>query len=95
MQSQSYQMQKENKSLQDYTRHFETSRKILESHISGDIRFSKFVQQIGNYIKNSDEDVKEQFASRTSKHFFAFIYLDISNQQKYDLVLKNSNSQKL
>ena len=38
--------QKENENLQDYTRHFKTSKEILESHLGGPIQLTKYVKLV-------------------------------------------------
>ena len=41
--------QKEGESLQDYTRRFKTARDILESHVGGPVRLTKFVKNLPKY----------------------------------------------
>ena len=41
--------QKENESLQDYTRRFKTAREVFESHIGGPIVLTKYMMTMDDY----------------------------------------------
>eukprot|EP00957_Ditylum_brightwellii_P119262 9098362-Ditylum_brightwellii.AAC.1 len=49
--------QKENESLQDFTRRFKISKDILESHIGGPILLEKFVDTMDGYDANDGDSV--------------------------------------
>eukprot|EP00957_Ditylum_brightwellii_P208487 15357692-Ditylum_brightwellii.AAC.1 len=85
--------QKENESLQDYTRMFKTSKDILESHLGDPILLEKFVATMDGYdAKNEDSVVL--YSRKVSEQLFAYIYLENSDQLKYGTILKGLNKQK-
>jgi hypothetical protein len=85
--------QKENESLQDYTRRFKTTREILESHLGGPLILTKFVKTMKDYDP-LDSKPTEDCIKRASKQLFAFLYLENLDQAKYGSLLKGLNSQK-
>ena len=85
--------QKENESLQDYTRKFKTARDILESHIGGPVILVKYVKTMNGYDENNPETT-EELIKMACEQMFAFIYLENADQDKYGSILKNLNSQK-
>eukprot|EP00957_Ditylum_brightwellii_P192299 14638893-Ditylum_brightwellii.AAC.1 len=85
--------QKENENLQDYTRRFKTSKGILESHLSGSVLLEKFVATMGGYDANNKDSVV-LCTRKASEQLFAYIYLEISDQSKYGMILKGLNKQK-
>ena len=50
--------QRENESLQDYTRRFKTSREILESHIGEPISLIKYIKTMPTYDETDNNIVK-------------------------------------
>ena len=86
--------QRDNKSLQDYTRRFETSREILESHIGGPLILLKYVKTMSQYDKN-DQYKTDGLIHKASEQFFAHIYMENSDQDKYGSISKNLNEKKL
>ena len=85
--------QKENESLQDYTRQFKTAREILESHLGGPLILTKFVKTMKDYDP-LDVIKTEDCIRRASEQLFAFLYLENTDQAKYGSLLKGLNSQK-
>ena len=74
--------QRDNKSLQDYTRRFETSREILESHIGGPLILLKYVKTVSQYDEN-DPEKTDRLIHKVYEQFFAHIYIEKSDQDKY------------
>jgi hypothetical protein len=85
--------QKESESLQDYTRHFKTTREILESHLGGQIILKKIVRTMPKYDPN-DAEANTQCIEKASEQLFTFLYLENADQDKYGSLLKGLNSQK-
>ena len=85
--------QRDNESLQDYTRRFKTAREILESHIGGPLILTKYVKTMDLYDA-TDPDVVETLINKASEQFFAHIYMENSDQEKYGSISKNLNEQK-
>jgi Reverse transcriptase (RNA-dependent DNA polymerase) len=74
--------QKENETLQEYTKRFKTSRDVLESHIGGPIELTKFMKNMKDYDKSDNEKV-EKCRKQAFQQFLAFTYLDNSDKAKY------------
>lgn len=85
--------QKEHESLQHYTRRFERSRDILETHVGGPIVLSKYVMTMTGYDETNPA-MNQELIDKASEQFLAFIYLENSDQEKYGSILSNLNSQK-
>jgi hypothetical protein len=85
--------QKDNESLQDYTRRFKTSTEILESHLGGPLVLEKYVKTMTDYDEK-DTDKLEELTKQASERLFAFMYLENADQDKYGSILNNLNSQK-
>jgi hypothetical protein len=85
--------QKENETLQDYTRRFKTSGEILESHLGGPIILSKFVKTMNGYDPK-DLIKTDQCIEKASEQLFTFLYLENADQAKHGSLLKGLNSQK-
>eukprot|EP00957_Ditylum_brightwellii_P127212 9699683-Ditylum_brightwellii.AAC.1 len=85
--------QKENESLQDYTRRFKTSKDILESHLGGPILLEKFVATMDGYDANKEDSVV-LCSRKVPEQLFAYIYLEIFDRSKYSTILRGLNEQK-
>jgi hypothetical protein len=84
--------QKDNESLQDYTKRFRVARDVLKSHIGGPIILTKIVEALPTY----DEDDKEKCAKlqeQTFNQFLAYLYLDNADKAKYGSILTGLNTQ--
>jgi hypothetical protein len=84
--------QKENESLQEYTKRFKTSRDVLVSHIGGPLVFTKYIEKMNGY----DETDKDKVKSCTNKswmQFLAFTYLDNSDKAKYGTLMSGLQTQ--
>ena len=84
--------QKENESLQEYTKRFKTSRDVLVSHIGGPLAFTKFIEKMDGY----DETDAVKVTSCTNKswmQFLAFLYLDNSDKTKYGSLMTGLQTQ--
>ena len=80
--------QRDNESLQDYTRQFKTSREILESHIGGPLILLKYVKTMSQYDEKYP-DKTDRLIHKASEQFFAHIYMENSDQDKYGSISKN------
>ena len=101
--------QKENESLQEYTRRFKSAKDIMELHIGGPIILTKYIQFSSEYKKavkeneenkdaSDDTDNKpdiynEKFTSKVASKLYAYTYLDNADKGKYESILKNLNQQ--
>ena len=86
--------QRENKSLQDYTRRFKTSREMLESHIGGLISSIKYIKTMPTY-DDTDNDIVNILTDNASEQLIALLYLENANQNKYGSIMKNLNTQQI
>ncbi len=85
--------QKENESLQDYTKRFRTARDVLELHIGRPIVLKKIVDEM-NKQKVEDGD-KGKIEKKAFEQFLAFLYLENADQGKYASILTGLNTQQL
>ena len=98
--------QKDNESLQEYTRRFKSAKDIMESHVGGPITLKKYIQLSTDYKedlkqhqdKNGNENDKpniyeEKYIKNASSKLYAYIYLDNADKSKYESILKNLNQQ--
>ena len=92
--------QKDNKSLQDFTRRLNTSKEITESHIGTPLLILKYIKTLPEY-KNSmklhegDKDntsapnvYDKKWTKFAAIKIYAYIYLENLDQSKYGSVLK-------
>ena len=66
----------------------------MESHIGGPLILLKYVKTTSQYDKN-DPDNKDGLIHQASEQFFAHIYMENSDQDKYGSISKNLNEKKL
>ena len=85
--------QKENESLQYYTRWYKTAKEVMESHIGRSITLYKYVKANPDYDKN-DKDKITKLIKLVSEQLMAFLYLENADQDRYESMMKNLNSQK-
>jgi len=84
--------QKENETLQDYTKRFKTARDVMKSHIGGPIILTRFVENMPGYDKTKpDEIVKLQ--EKAQSQFLAYMYLDNADKAKYGTLLTGLHTQ--
>ena len=83
--------QKDQESLQDYTRRFEKSYEVLQLHIGGQIQIQKYVKTLNgltDYPYNEDEFLtNEQLTKQASEQLASFVYLQNADQLKYGSIL--------
>jgi hypothetical protein len=84
--------QKENESLQDYTKQFHIARDVFESHLGGPIVLHKIVMAMPGYNESNilERDDKRKTASYK---FLAYLYLKNANKDKYGSLLDGLNTQ--
>ena len=85
--------QQEKESLQDYTRRFRVAKEVLESHVGTPISFPKVTAADNDYTVNDTGGKNEECRKRTANRFYAYLYIENSDQDKYGSVLKGLNSQ--
>jgi hypothetical protein len=85
--------QREGENLQEYTKHFKTSKEILESHIGAPVILRKYIESMPTYDPNNTVVVNGLIA-QASEQLMTFIYLENADLKKYGSVLTNLNSQK-
>ena len=82
--------QKDNENLQDYTRHFRTSKKIFELHVGCPIILKRYVLTMDAYKKAEKEASKnhtnidfydEKWIHMASDRMYEFLYLENSDPQ--------------
>ena len=85
--------QRDNESLQDYTKRFKLAKDILVSHLGGIIKLHKIVENDATYdetkpdnTKRLEEDADERLAS--------YLYIKNADGGKYGSLLKGLNAQK-
>ena len=84
--------QKENESLQDYTKRFRVAQEVLESHIGGPIILTKIVEAMPGYDEK-DKDKRDKYRAKANAQFMAYLYLDNADQSKYGSILMGLNTQ--
>ena len=90
--------QKDQESLQDYTRIFKTSYKVLQLLIRSLIRIHKFVKNFNGFKYDLDKQdqlpTNEQLTKQASEQLASFVYLQNAGQSKYGSILQFLNNQK-
>jgi hypothetical protein len=86
--------QKENKSLQDYTKCFKVANNVLISHIGDLIELTKYMKGMTGYI-SSDPDAINKCQEKAYQQLLAFIYLDNADKAKYGSLIVGLQTQQL
>jgi hypothetical protein len=84
--------QKENESLQDYTKRFHVSRDVLESHMGGPIILTKLIEAMPGYDE-SIVSTRDKCRKDTYERFLAYVYLSNADKAKYGSILQGLNTQ--
>jgi Reverse transcriptase (RNA-dependent DNA polymerase) len=84
--------QKENESLQDYTKRFKTARDVMKSHIGGPIILTRFVENMPGY-DSSNLDQTASMQEKAQSQFLAYMYLDNADKAKYGTLLTGLHTQ--
>ena len=84
--------QKENESLQEYTKRFKTSRDVLVSHVCGPLVFNKIIEKMDGYDAKDDDKIKSCI-TKSWMQFLAFTYLDNSDKTKYGTLMTGLQTQ--
>ena len=84
--------QREQESLQDYTKRFKTANDVLLSHIGGPINLDKYVESMPGYT-DSNPDLVERYKEKAYKQLLAFIYLENSDRTKYGSLIQGLQTQ--
>jgi hypothetical protein len=84
--------QKENESLQDYTKRFCVSRDVLESHMGGPIILTKVIEAIPGYDE-SIVSTRDKCCKDTYEQFLAYVFLSNADKAKYGSIFKGLSTQ--
>jgi hypothetical protein len=84
--------QKENESLQDYTKRYKTARDVLRSHIGGPIILTKYVNAMDEY-DSAFPDIIEKCQEKAFNQLLAYTYLDNCDKTKYGTLLTGLQTQ--
>jgi hypothetical protein len=86
--------QKENESLQEYTKRFKVAQDVLQSHIGGPIILTKVVQGMDEYTASTTDPNKLTELNKSAfSRYLAYLYLENSDQTKYGSLLIGLNTQ--
>ena len=85
--------QRENESLQDYSKRFKVARDVLHSHLGGVIRLHKIIVNDTSYA-TADDAAKVKLEKDADKKLLTYLYLENADQAKYGNLLKGLNAQK-
>ena len=90
--------QKDFQSLQNYSKQFQISREVFESHVSRPFIISKILLTIERYTKCAtnpiDHKKNKNLQDQIFKQLFAYTYLENADQLKYGLILYGLITQK-
>ena len=83
--------QRDNESLQEYTRRFKTATEVLETHTGGPIILEKLINKNMTDIKGLTD--KEMMTRQVSDGFLAYLYLEQADKGKYGSILQGLTTQ--
>jgi Reverse transcriptase (RNA-dependent DNA polymerase) len=84
--------QKDNESLQDYTKRFKTARDVMKSHIGGPIILTRFVENMPGYDPTKPDEITIM-QEKAQSQFLAYMYLDNADKAKYGTLLTGLHTQ--
>ena len=84
--------QKEDESLQDYTKRFRVAKDVFESHMGGPMILTKIVEAMDGY-NETDSKSQEKFRNEAYQRFIAFLYMSNSDKSKYGSLLTGLHTQ--
>ena len=84
--------QRENESLQEYTKRFKTSLDVMESHIGGPIELTKYIGKMKEY-NPMDHDSFEKCKWKAYQQFIAFLHMENADKLKYGSLLTGLQTQ--
>ena len=83
--------QKENESLQDYTKQFRTTREVLEMQMGGSIMFPIVLKATKGYdefpITREEQEKNKALQDQVFEQFLAYLYVENADQAKYGTIL--------
>ena len=98
--------QKENETLNNYTKRFKTSKEIMEAQIGGPLILKKFIKTMPEYkmdeesLVDQDDTTNEttniitKYSKKAANILYAYIYIENADHEKYGSVLNTLNQQK-
>jgi hypothetical protein len=84
--------QKEDESLQDYTKRFQVAKDVFESHMGGPMIITKVVEAMQGY-NETDSKNQEKYRSEAYQRFTRFLYLNNADKSKYGTILAGLHTQ--
>jgi hypothetical protein len=84
--------QRENESLQDYTKRFKTLMDVMESHIGGPIELTKYVSKMKEFNPR-DQDSFEKCKLKAFEQLMAYSYMEGADRSKYGSLLAGLQTQ--
>ena len=84
--------QKENESLQEYTKRFKTALEVMESHIGGPIELTKYMSKMKEFDPKDQESIWK-CKMKAYQKFTAFLYMENADKAKYGSLLTGLHTQ--
>jgi hypothetical protein len=78
--------QRENESLQEYTKRFKTSQEVMELHLGGCIELPKYMAQMKEY-DSTDPDKIKMCKIRAYNQLMGYMYMENADKVKYGTLL--------
>jgi hypothetical protein len=84
--------QKENESLQDYTKRFKVAKEVLESHLGGPINLTKYITTMKEFTSENELNYKN-LSNMAFEQYCAYLYLEQSDKKKYGSIMNGLSTQ--
>jgi hypothetical protein len=84
--------QRDNETLQEYTKRFKTLAEVMELHIGGQIELTKFMSKMEEFIPK-DEGSIEKSKDKVFEQFLAYTYMERADKSKYGSLLSGLQTQ--
>ena len=84
--------QRENETLQEYTKRFKTSQEVMESHLGGCIELPKFMAQMKEYDSKDPEKI-EKCKVKAYHQLMGYMYMENADKAKYGTSLNGLQTQ--
>ena len=89
--------QREGESLQDYTKRFQVTKEVMESHLGGPIILTKMLYQNEGYTHQPIDPINQEknaiIEKQVYEQFNALAYLENADQTKYGSILLGLTTQ--
>jgi hypothetical protein len=84
--------QKDNESLQDYTKRFKLAKKVLESHLGGPINLTKYITTMKEFVSETELNY-QNLSNMAFEQYCAYLYLEQSDKKKYGSIMNGFSTQ--